>query len=116
MSLESKIFEVRDEGTTIAVLAIRMKACNPIQEYYIHQRCGYPDDGSSIMFMVLYNGLATNDPYEWGARGYGSRTMPVAHEFILDHFLDLEDGSIIDVQYILGETTEEKVSERLVAK
>ena len=26
---------------------------------------GYPEDGSSIMLMCLYDGRATNDPYFW---------------------------------------------------
>jgi hypothetical protein len=48
------------------------------------------------------------DPHDWG-----SRTMPVARNHIIDHFEALSDGDVVDVEHILGETTEPKVSERL---
>ena len=111
--IESKVLEIRDEGTFIGVLAIRMLGANPIQAYYL-RRCGYPADGSSIMLMLLADGRATNDPYEWPARGLGQRTMGNAHNWIIDHFNELSDGDVVDVQVIIGETKESKVSERLV--
>lgn len=110
--IESKVLEVRDRGTFIASLAIRMLAANPTQEFYF-RRCGYPADGSSIMLMRLYDGKATNDPYEWPAITGDGRTMPNAHNWIIDHFNELSDGDVVDVQVILGETTEPKVSERM---
>jgi len=111
-----KVLEIRDEGTCIPVLAIRMKADNPVQSYYVHERSGYPEDGSSIMLMVLYNGEATNDPYEWDTSRLhmGGRTMPNAHHYVLEHFDELHDGDVIDVQFILGEAFTSKVSERLL--
>jgi hypothetical protein len=39
--------------------------------------------------------------------------MPVARNHIIDHFEALSDGDVVDVEHILGETTEPKVSERL---
>jgi hypothetical protein len=104
--------EIRDEGTNIPVLALQMLACNETQAYYIHERCGYPRDGSSIMLMLLNDGKATNDPYEWPALGMGRRTLPVAHDWILNHFADLRDGDVVDVEFILNETTVKKISER----
>jgi hypothetical protein len=112
--MDTKTLEIRDEGTFIGVLAIRMLGDSPTQNYYF-RRCGYPADGSSIMLMCLSDGRATNDPYAWPARGMGVRTMGTAHNWIIDHFDDLLDGDVIDVQVILGETTEPKLSERLGA-
>ena len=63
--------------------------------------------------MALDDGRATNDPYEWVARGMGERTMPVAHNWIIEHFDALSDGDVADVQFILGETEKPKVSERV---
>ena len=103
-----KILEIRDIATHIPAMAIQMLAENPTQEYYVHGRCGYPRDGSSIMLMMLNDGKATNDPYEWGA----CRTMPYAHNYILEHFDELNDGDVVDVQVILGETDQPKTSER----
>jgi len=110
--MTTKVLEIRDEGAFIAALAIRMTGDNPIQNYYFW-RCGYPSDGSSIMLMMLYDGKATNDPYEWRALGMGPRTLPVAHDWIIDHFDELSDGDVVDVQVILGETSTPKISERL---
>jgi hypothetical protein len=107
-----KTLEIRDKGTHIAALAIKMLADNPVQAYYIHERSGYPRDGSSIMLMCLHDGRATNDPYEWQTLRMGPRTMPTAHNFIIDNFPTLEDGQVIDVEYILGETSQPKVTER----
>ena len=42
-----------------------------------------------------------------------ARTMIVAHKFIKEHFDELETGDVIDVEYILGETDTQKMSERI---
>jgi len=107
-----KTLEIRDSMTFIPVLAIQMQAVNSIQAYYIHYRCGYPRDGGSIMLMRLQDGRATNDPFEWESLGLGPRTMPVAHDHIIKNFAKLQDGDVIDVEFILGETKERKRSER----
>jgi hypothetical protein len=109
--IESKVLEIRDRGTFIAALAIRMLGANPTQAYYF-RRCGYPADGSSIILMVLYDGKATNDAWEWASLGKGTRTMRVAHGWILDHYTELDDGDVVDVEFILEESKEPKVSER----
>jgi hypothetical protein len=96
-----KALEIRDEGTFIAVLAIQMLPDNPVALYYFN-RCGYPLDGSSIMLMVMANGRATNDPYEWEGLGFGRRTMPTAHNYIIGHFHELSDGDVVNVAFWLG--------------
>lgn len=107
--IETKVLEIRDSGTFIAALAIRNKGANPVQQFYF-DRCGFPEDGSSITLMVLYDQQATNDPYSWKS---GARTMPTAHNWIIDHFDELKDGDVVDVQVLLGETVTPKTSERL---
>jgi hypothetical protein len=37
----------------------------------------------------------------------------VAHEWIIEHWAELGDGDVVDVQHILGETATKKVSERV---
>jgi hypothetical protein len=111
-AIETKVLEVRDRGTFIPVLAIRNQGVNDIQRYYF-RRCGFPADGSSITLMCLYDQKATNDPYEWEALGKGRRTLPVAHEYILKYFADLQDGEVVDVEVVLQEKETPKVSERL---
>ena len=107
-----KILEIRDEGTHIAALAMRMQAESEIQAYYVHGRCGYPKDGSGIVLMHLDSQKATVDPYDWPSMGYGQRTLPNAHHYIIEHFDELKDGDVIDVRVILGEAEKPVTSDR----
>lgn len=58
---------------------------------------------------------AKNEPANYSPYGWllGSRTFPVAHSFIENNWDELKDGDVIDVEFILGETAEKKVSERI---
>ena len=108
--MQVKLFELRDEGTFILAFAFEIEAANPAQGYLI-RRCGYDTSLSSprsIMFGYL-NGErpASADPFFWQ-----NRTMAVAHAYIYENFSSLADGAVIDVQFILGETSVPKSSER----
>ena len=105
-----KYLEIRDEGTTIAALGMMMFSGEKIENRFL-RHCGYPEDGSSIVLMTLYDQKATNDPYAWAALGKGNRTMPTAHNFIIDHWGEIKHGQVIDVQVILGEKTTPKSPE-----
>jgi len=107
-SLDNKVLEVRDSGTHIPVLAIRLLAKNGIQNYYVHDRMGYPRDGSGIAMILLNDCNGNCNPYWWG-----DRTCATAHHYIYDHFEELNDGDVVDVEFILGEKPSKKVSERL---
>ncbi len=106
-----KVLEIRDRGTCIPVVAIKMLGEGEVQRHYLW-RAGFPEDGSSVTLMVLYDQKATNDPYEWSALGMGDRTMQVAHDHVLDRFDDLSEGDVVDVELILGESKTKKVAER----
>ena len=107
--MKAKALEIRDEGTFIPALAVNMNPTEDSQRYLL-RRCGYACDGrpNIIMTRLDGSGKATNDPYEWGGRTY-----PVAHNYIIDHWAELADGDVVDVQFILGETQTPKVSERI---
>lgn len=116
--MKTKILEIRDGATFIAVLAVDM---NPdltndgreaIQRYYL-RRYGYPCDYRPNIMITHLNGgeKANNDPYDWGGRTY-----PTAHAYIIENWHGLIDGDVIDVEYILKETHTPKVSERLSIK
>lgn len=120
--MQAKILEIRDEGTYFAVLAVDMNPIDPssieakenyqAQRYHL-RRVGYPCDGRpniGITHLSADGKPFWNDPYGWGGRTY-----PVAHKYIIENWPDLRDGDVIDVQYILGETAAKKVSERLTA-
>lgn len=102
MTMLIKALEIRDEGTCIPVFAIRMFSGNPVFKSYL-RRNGYPADGSSIAVLKVSDMRGTNDPYEWVDLRMGPRTMPTAHQYILDNFDTLNDGDVIDVRVILGE-------------
>lgn len=101
-----KCLEVRDRMTFIPVVCIGTVADNEGQRYLL-RRSGYTL-GETVILVNLNDCRAANDPYEWG----NSRTMSVAHNYIQEHWAELNDGDVVDVEFILGETTERKKSER----
>lgn len=94
-----KVLEIRDEGTCISALAIKMTPANPIEDKYLWRE-GYPRDGHGVVLMKLNDQRATSDPYDW----QNPRTMPNAHLYILANFDELKDGDVVDVRVILGES------------
>jgi hypothetical protein len=108
--MEVKCLELRDANTFVPVICVRPVPMNEAQRYLL-RRDGYRGDVTEpciIMIDAQCRGVAY-DPYEW--RG-DRRTKPQAHKYIADHWRDLKDGDVIDVQFILGETTSPKLSER----
>lgn len=96
--MEIKVLEVRDEATCIPVLAIKMVAANPVEAKFL-RRYGYPTDGSAVVWMHMSDQSASVDPYAWR-----DRTRAASHNFIYDHFDELENGDVVDVRVILKET------------
>ena len=106
-----KTFEVRDRATFIPMLAVKLESdCKADQ--YLLQRAGYSRDHVYIMLCGLNGGIdrATSDPFDYPS---DARTRPVAHKFIEANFDALESGAVVDVEFILGETTEAKLSEAI---
>ena len=132
----SKIIEIRDRGTFIPALAIRLGS--PVlswpygyaeeRERYLLARSGFGrtfEDQSEYIVLCKINGgepcECHIDPFSWGQN---PRTMFVAHLYLLnrhgelhngiekhDGFDSLPQGVLIDVEYILGISTESKESE-----
>lgn len=130
-----KAFEVRDKATFVPVLAVQMTPdLAPMAmirdlpsrldelsidlvaffrgrdaEGYLLRRCGYPTAPPYAVLLTRLDSLsrATVNPYDWG-----DRTFQVAHFYITEHFDELEDGAMVDVEFILGETAAPKRSER----
>lgn len=107
--METRILEVRDRMTFIAVLAIKTTPANDEQRYYL-RRSGWSDSFDDVLLMRLdaQDGKVTADPFE--QRG---RTMHEAHQYIRREFDTLKDGDVVDVEFILGETPAPKESERV---
>lgn len=127
--MQAKALEVRDRMTFIAMLAVEMIPGRPyplftamsedglkasldahVARNYLLRRCGYPDDERPMILMTRLDGdahHATTDPYVWN-----DRTFHVAHKYITEHWAELKDGDVVDVEFILGETASAKQSER----
>jgi hypothetical protein len=107
----TKTFEIRDSATFMPVLGIQLSSNNEADQYLL-ARAGFgvtsEAQATYIICLKLTGYEQSYDPYYWG-----NRTMRVAHQYIKDNFSKLESGSVIDVQYILGETKEAKKSERI---
>lgn len=123
--MKIKLLEVRDDGTFIPMLCVDMNPpsesdwiaisvkCYEAQRYLL-RRCGYPCDGHpniAITHLAADGDKCSNDPYFWGGR-----TRPVAHKYIIEHWAELRDGDVVDVEFILGETSAPKKSEREAAR
>ena len=104
-----KAIEIRDRSTFIPAIAISTAPANEGQRYLL-RRAGYAPDGRTIILMSLTQpNRAAYDPYEWPG---DVRTFRAAHVWLLEHFDELEEGAVVDVEFILGETQAPKVSER----
>jgi hypothetical protein len=106
----TKILELRDRNTFITVIAVGMSAGSEAQRYLL-RRAGYaaisPGIPMAVLLVRAQGGESQYDPYGWG-----DRTFATAHSYIEKEFARLNDGDVVDVEYILGETPTPKVSER----
>ena len=100
--LNTKFLEIRDAATFIPVLAIRISG----QDGYLARRAGFGET-ACVYLINMTSEKAAYDPYNWG-----NRTMITAHEYIAKEWTSLTEGDVIDVEFILGETTVKKRSER----
>ncbi len=111
--LHAKTFELRDRMTFIPLVAVSCKAGDGanIEHYvadeYLLRRAGYGSEFQTILLTRLDGGgKAYCDPYDWC-----DRTFSQAHLYIEQHWDELTSGDVIDVEFILGETTAPKISE-----
>lgn len=113
----TKLFEIRDEGTNISAIAIKLGGEKSPSENGILAHAGWginPKDRIKNNYVILIpmDGgvtVANNDPFNWK----GPRTLREAHWYIKEHFDELNSGDIVDIQCILGETSQPKTSENI---
>lgn len=113
--MQIKLLEIRDKSTFIAVGAVRVLGDSDEQRFLL-RRSGWGSaqiDGNDVQTYLFSLGDPERginyDPWGWGGR---ARTYQVAHKYINAHWEELVDGSVVDVEFILGETSTPKVSER----
>jgi hypothetical protein len=115
----TKAFELRDRGTFIPVIAIKMVPSahtpdQPVAEAFLLRRAGFGfDDPCIVLCRMECSGVDRNATYDAFSWGVNPRTFHVAHLHLMENFDALESGAVIDVEFILGETEQPKISERL---
>ncbi len=94
--MKTKMFEIRDRGTCIVVIAIKTEA-EDLYEKAFWQHEGFGDH--NIILVRCERQEAHYDPFEWK----DSRTMQEAHLYIASHFDVLPNHSVVDVRVLLNE-------------
>lgn len=105
--MEVKLLEVRDRMTFLPVYAVSTQPSNPEQGYLL-RRMGFNSGDAIILSRLNGETPSSADAYFWN-----DRTMQAAHLYIDEHWAELKDGDVIDIEFILGETKEPKMSERI---
>lgn len=112
--MDVKTLEIRDRGTFIPALAVRLNAADP-RDRYLLARAGFGttahDQARYVLLTNLVRPETQYDPYSWGA---GTRTMREAHIAVEGDWERWTTGDVLDVEFLLGETTEPKVSESTI--
>lgn len=103
--MKIKMIEIRDTFTRIAALAIKTEGETPSEKAFWVKGGGYGQN--AVILVQLEEAEAHSDPFKWTP----FRAMREAHLYIRQHFDELPDRAVVDVEYIKGETTEPKDSE-----
>jgi len=101
----AKTFEIRDAATFFGALAVKLEPSNEADRYLL-ARSGYGTEREEQTNYVLFMRLDVMGPCHYDPTGWPSspRTMRTAHQYVDDHFDELQSGDVIDVEFILGET------------
>ena len=107
--IDVKLFEIRDRGTFMPVMATQTKG-NDKKEIYLLEAAGFSNSNPLIIlhFFKAYHWETHYNAYHWE-----DRTRLHAHQYIQQNWDALKSGDVIDVEYILDETAEPKMSQRL---
>jgi hypothetical protein len=115
----TKLLEIRDRGTEISALAIRLDAVDEAERYLL-ARAGYGETVERQREFVLLlrlnggSGEYHSSPWDWSLAD--GRTMRHAQTYVTDHFDELQSGQVVDVEYLLEETAAPKVSGRFYVR
>lgn len=109
--MKTKLFEIRDRGTFMPAMATQVRGSDE-KEIYLLKSSGFSNSNAGgftplIILHFLELNEAHYDAYHWE-----DRTRFTAHQYIQENWEKLKSGDVIDVEYILGETTEPKMSQR----
>jgi hypothetical protein len=108
-----KVFEVRDVGTFIPAIAIKLAVSSDAERYLL--KCsGYEvNDEGVVPHLVLFGKLNGKSKLCFDVYDQDSSTMQQAHPHVQDNWYSLASGEVIDVEFVRGDSKEPKISERL---
>jgi hypothetical protein len=115
--METKLIEVRDRGTFIPCIAVKLSSLD-VAEHFLMRRAGYaaeqitPSPLNDTEPYILFSSLLGGRPLEYDAYAWGNRTMTSAHLHLIQHWDEITTGAVVDAEFILGESTQPKRSER----
>lgn len=119
--METKLFEIRDSMTFLVVSAtligIGDEQSNDApamkRESWLLWRTGWKP--GTVVVTRIGNRIETEwDPHVWQERT-GTRTVRIAHEYIVKHWDELRSGDLICVETILGQRAKPKDTEQSLA-
>jgi len=103
--MDTKFIEIRDRHTFVPAFAFSIDG----SDHYLARRAGF---GHRMIYLVSLSGQqCAYDPWKWT----GNRTYNTAHQWIEQHWDEIESGAVVDVEFILGERAEPKQSEQVTA-
>ena len=114
--MTTKIFELRDRGTFIPVMAVRLDmghTGSPPEVRYLISRAGYGSHYNRQCQYVFLMKMDEPNRCEYNPAKWNDRTFQTAHMYIKDEWSSLHTGQVIDVEFILGETKKPKKTEML---
>ena len=110
MLLETKIIEIRDRGTFLSAVATVIIPDNSA-EFYPVRRAGIPVYTSYLTLTILQYNETFHDQFQADVRN--QRTFGVIYRHLMKSWDSHKSGDVLDVSFILNETSTPKISERL---
>ncbi len=103
-----KVFELRDRMTTISIMCVRIDLSEVTEpDRFIIRRAGWGSNAKAIYMINLSTCQCIFEPGRWN-----SHTYDTAHQYVEEHWDELQGGEVIDAEYIRGESEKPKESER----
>lgn len=111
--MDVKLFEVRDSGTCMIVMAIQLSSRSEVERWMLAKSGFGPTNRDHQTYIMVApinggSGKLTSDAHDHGM----ARTVNVAHQYIEKNWETLKSGDLVCVEFILGERTAPKESER----
>jgi len=117
--IETKILELRDHGTFIPIIALRVRnERSGSQEDWLLGKCGWgPQQEGFYLFSAADDGrhfaISCGDPEYLHMQSFpADRTFTTTFTYVSSHWDEFETGDVVDVRVILGEAQQPVTTDR----